>query len=138
MHGGQFLRPEFDASIHKAGAFASTSISPRVRYPDGRAVSTTRTAVAGGDGFSTTSVRNAVTSTSPLASAHVPSTVRTWTLRLWAMPPSPSRWECTATRVRSRVPVRVKVIVSDGFLVPDLQFDHAFSSVTPLRSRSAE
>ena len=99
---------------------------------------TTRTAVAGGDGFSTTSVRGSVTSTSPLASTHAPSAVRTCTLRLLAMPPSPSRYECTATRVRSRIFGSVNVIVSAGFLVPDLQFDHAFSSVTPLRSRSAE
>jgi hypothetical protein len=29
-------------------------------------------------------------------------------------------------------------MVSDGFCVPDRQFDQPFSAVTPLRSRSAE
>ncbi|MEU0054868.1 hypothetical protein [Streptomyces sp. NPDC006334] len=124
------------------GALAYTSISLRVMYPPGRAVMTTRTAVAGAavTGTETTGAPSVPTGTASLASLQTPSADRACTLRLSGKEAvAPSRWKRATIRVRSRAFGRVKVIVSEGFLaVPGFQLDQAFSVRSPLRSRSAE
>ena len=125
-----------------AAAFANTWTSPSVRNPPDWGVRTTQMPVVrtGVTGTSITGVPSVPTGTSALASTHTPAAFFTCTCKDFArpVPLAPSRWKCVTTRVTSRAFGRFTVIVSDGFCVPDFQFDQAFSAVTPSRSRAGE